>query len=547
MKGTRLYLGIIFFIGTLGSTSYANNYLDEQAIAVYLNTKATVYSKQGWDWKKYTAELKKNNTLLPKRLGFPQKHQKAYSLLSVVEEEGGKFVSYDKISYRNKSGDQVIGWVLGSSVTQDLNELNKPSKTVREVLGIDEDPNNRSVKPDQTEADICIEGCKESHNSSLSNIGEYIDSIASLKNTEDLEWYMNIYRKGCKDKYHEKYVTKYRQYIEAASENFGVPEALLTCLLFRESQFDPNASSFSKVEGIAQITGGSVNTINRIISSGQMSEKRKKKYKKIIECGPNIKKWDLSCRKNGYVGSKKETLKGYWYAKSMIEDVVPLADRWKTYFERIESFSDYQDDYMNNKKRYRNYETPTAFTKKLGNKYPPNAIGASALYLKTILEGIQERTDGRLDTESAKEALIVTAGAYNAGPGNVWNKIEGDDPSRWKSQILDAYAKEKKEAKPEYIKAKKNYNWVRKAQIPKKRKELKAKGLSDAQIEKHSDMKKLKANEKRYKKVYQKLLSKMNKADEVEAHMNSIGNCMESGNEKAPSGTNNSCEYLEVK
>ena len=358
-----------------------------------------------------------------------------------------------------------------------------------------------------------------------------------------MEWYLNIYRKNCDDKFHEAYVNDYRQYIQAASKHFGVPESLLTCVLFRESQFDKDVESRTGVKGIAQITGSTVGTIDTIIKSIHISDEQKEKHRKILECGSDVKKWNLACRNVGYIKDQETSRENYNHVRIIEKEFAPLARRWESYFAELETFPDYKKFV---KSRYRNYQRPSAFSESLGNKYPPNAIGASALYLKKVLEGIQEHTGNSLSREGAKDALIMAAVGYNAGPGNIWKRTEGEDPSKWISQTINSYKQDQKEARVEYDKAKANYNWMNKNNIPKLQKLLASEGLSEDQIKSDKRMRKLYKEREKYRKRYLSALTKINKADEVENHVDFMNKCMEKGNDEHPPGTNMQCdEYMQ--
>lgn len=553
-----LYI-LTFLVSSVGlySQEVIKSYLDEPAIEVYFPKTTTLYSEPRWDYDRYKYE-KKAGRALPEKRGWAKENQRAYIINSETFVEGDMYVGYSEVYFEKADGTKVRGWINDDYFVQDLEALaSKPQKKVREVLGLGDDPNDRLNDSTSTEADFCDGNCDE-RRSPLSNIGEYIDSVGSFKNSDELEWYTNVYRKGCSLKHHKKYVKEYRKYIAAASKSFGVPEALLTCVLFRESQFDPTAESSTGVQGIAQMTASNVSYINGIIKRGDMSDKTIANYKKVVECGTDYKSWDPKDCAVAVVGKEENRAtavkKNYRYAKQVVNELYPLAQKWKSYFKEVEKLPEYKKFV---KSRYNNYETPTRFSYKLGNRYPPNAIGASALYLKSILEGIQERAKSSLNKEEAKNALVVAAVAYNAGEGDLWSrvntgkrsgcvKLDNCNPSDWREEILSSYRNDQVQAK-RTIEAEKAKRQQLQKDIRKLGDELRSTGLTEEEIKKVPEYKDLLNENWLAHLAIEDAEKSLDKADEVANHMESIDNCVSKGSDSPMSGTKAQCKYGEVK
>jgi hypothetical protein len=306
------------------------------------------------------------------------------------------------------------------------------------------------------------------------------------------------------------------------------------------------------------MTESNVDYINGIIKRGDMSEEAIANYRTVVECGLDYKSWDSKKCAVAVVGKEENRAaavrKNYRYASQVVNELYPLAQKWKAYFKKVEKLPEYKKFV---KTRYNNYETPTRFSYKKGNKYPPNAIGASALYLKSILEGIQERAKNKLDPEEAKDALVIAAVAYNAGEGEVWKRVNTGNrancvrqnncnPSDWREEILSSYRSDQVQARRTIEQEKAKRRELQK-EIKSLGDQLRATGLSPEQIKKVPEYKDLLNQNWLAHLAIEDAEKALHKADEVANHMDSIDNCVAKGSDEPMSGTNSQCEYKEVK
>lgn len=86
-----------------------------------------------------------------------------------------------------------------------------------------------------------------------------VSTLNSMKNSDELENYLRCYQWSSAT--HNQYIQRYRAHIRHAAESVRIPEQLLTCLLYRESQqFNPDfinrtPCSISGEHSVSAVTG----------------------------------------------------------------------------------------------------------------------------------------------------------------------------------------------------------------------------------------------------------------------------------------------------
>ena len=203
-------------------------------------------------------------------------------------------------------------------------------------------------------------------------------------------------------------------YIRTSAREFGVSESFLTCLLFRESRFDPNARSKSGALGLAQFLRSTMPTITNIIEAGQVDTDEVKRLNKLAEK-------DVS---------KPQDRKDKTYAITRLK-MIAVGMKWNSYFEQLRSQKKYKRD------------TPNKFDKSMALN-PAAAIGAAGLYLRYIIDHFHDALKGQGAEGTSLPAPgldfhLAAAGAYNLGEGTaikLLKEVHPPDPTKWKERLL---------------------------------------------------------------------------------------------------------------
>ena len=247
---------------------------------------------------------------------------------------------------------------------------------------------------------------------------------ANMKDESELVKYATCYSDH--PEWTKAYVGEYSKYIHTAALQFGVPETLLTCLLFRESQFNPRAESqiFRRVRGrnvqvqgavgIAQFMPDTEEFVTSLISSGDMSRAKVESLTDIVTSRePDAPKRDVV------------------YAQTALDNY-QQASRWGGYFDQLKS----QGLYHGN--------TPTEFTSETA-KNPKIAIGASAFYLRYMMELFQDELSHNqlIANQTGKspdiDFMLTIAGSYNMGHGSAVKKLRNVKPAtsrNWYNRLM---------------------------------------------------------------------------------------------------------------
>ncbi len=238
-----------------------------------------------------------------------------------------------------------------------------------------------------------------------------------VKSEGELIRYVTCYQLETSEK---KYYFEYERYIKAAAREFGIPLTLFTCLLFRESRFNKNARSRSGALGLGQFTGSGASFVANVLTSGRLAERKKKtcldkekaKSEKSLEDRKNC---DLADIKQGNL---------------------ELTASWNSYFSAISDSSGKGK-----------MVAPLTFSKNLARQ-PIPAIGAAALYLRYIIDQLQEQVEKTsspnqpaIPPEKNLSLLLTAVGAYNFGHNGALSlaeKTASNDATEWVKSLKNA-------------------------------------------------------------------------------------------------------------
>lgn len=246
--------------------------------------------------------------------------------------------------------------------------------------------------------------------------------VPSFKSEGDLRKYLDCY---VVEPGRLKIVTeKYLPLIAQAAKDFGIPQTLLTCLIFRESRFNIDADSGRQpgqsyrrdgAIGLGQHVRITMSDISRILSDDYRDIPKLQKIERTLSAMPRSQ-------------LKTQELKDLAFSKTRIGYAVQVG-QWESYFKNLA-----------NQKRHLG-PTPKLLSENTVRETPSIAIGATALYLQSILSAFKETLDPTisLDQGDGREtlnyyALIAAAGAYNIGPGAASGMLEDirpPNPKKW--------------------------------------------------------------------------------------------------------------------
>lgn len=206
----------------------------------------------------------------------------------------------------------------------------------------------------------------------------------------------------------KKYQAEYAPLLKAAAMHFDIPVTLLTCLIFRESRFDPNAKSSSGALSFPQALPSTLRTVQSYIRPP--SPKEHARYTDVM------------------TGTLDEMIKRRGVTRSMaIKERVDakekfsnweLGTRWNNYFEDIKSRGLPSNGVkLTKQSKIPRDLNPTTI------KDPATAFGFAAMYLRDILTHVQSTVDKNTNVStynasiSDKYVTLTATGLYNRGPG----------------------------------------------------------------------------------------------------------------------------------
>lgn len=253
------------------------------------------------------------------------------------------------------------------------------------------------------------------------------ENVTPLVFKSDIELlkYISCYEKS--SDLTKKFIEKYWPTIQKASDASGIPKALLTCLLFRESSLWQNITSNAGAVGIAQFKTEGVGTINSIIKA--------KPYPTNLSnaIANNIEFFNRS--NQGYLKSELQNIESSVRDKTLyVAQIAAVLSKIKSAINKSNLIKNKTKDQMKMHSALEIWEADLEKTqRKLNGKYiweafyknekqkpesfdPKNesqSIIASAVYLKYIHNLMTP--DGGWKTKTKKEQFFFTVGAYNAG------------------------------------------------------------------------------------------------------------------------------------
>lgn len=239
------------------------------------------------------------------------------------------------------------------------------------------------------------------------------DKNSRFKSVSEIEAYIGCYVVEKDGAYFKAYQTTYKPLIKAAAREFQVPENLLTCLLMRESRFNKSARSPAGALGLGQFMPITMKFLTKIISKG---DKDQETIAELEEVAANA--------------SQKFTDRDQAYAEEYLS-TYSLAMQWKGYFDRLKSEGKYSGS------------APKRFSAD-GALTPAIAIGASALYLKLMMEFFEAdlNPDGKIRTGSVNKPdfdfLVTVGGSYNIGHNAAARMLENVRPPttlKWRKKL----------------------------------------------------------------------------------------------------------------
>lgn len=211
------------------------------------------------------------------------------------------------------------------------------------------------------------------------------------------------------------YFKRYKSIISTAAAEFQIPESYLTCLLFRENQFDLNNQSVKGAIGIAQLMPGTLVFISNWLTASANDEKSNK----VDFFREALTKDDKSISLK-----RKEEARVHL----MFHD---LRKQWDSYFQKLKAQGKFKG------------AVPSKLNASSA-KNPEIAIAASAYYMRFIIDQFEGSLNpsGTVDTDTTKDPdfdfLITVAGAYNMGHGGAAKALTGvrkPTAKKWREKL----------------------------------------------------------------------------------------------------------------
>lgn len=241
-----------------------------------------------------------------------------------------------------------------------------------------------------------------------------------LKSEGELRRYLECYSPT--DAIFDDIDKTYLPLIESAARTYGVPKALLACLIFAESKFRTGAKSHTGAFGLGQHTKGTAKHITTLLKP-RSAKKIAEDYKLA-----NSSDEDAAKERKESVGVARE---GIRVAKIKVMNR-GFAVKWDEYYADLK------------RRGLHKGEAPQVVNRD-ALLDPAVAIGASGLYLHMMMTHLKTSLDSdiivgnRRDNDWNVEILLVAAGAYNMGPGAasyVLSPIEPPDRKAWAQALM---------------------------------------------------------------------------------------------------------------
>ena len=274
--------------------------------------------------------------------------------------------------------------------------------------------------------------------------------LHQLKTSEELDLYLNCfsYREYVTEKRGDKEVkklvyngyddfrAKYKFQIGIAAQCFGVPEAMLTCSLFRESNawnrdaiYDLDTTSKAGAMGIGQFMQNTIDPIHVILSQ------------RLTEAEHAIFTAELRAWRNDNANSKDPIQKKYEYVRAKYKLIYhSLRQDWACYYSR--SNSDPASPYHRRNKGAKHEIIPWKFNKAMAYD-PIYAIPASVLWLKHSMLDLDANLIERRTPPISKDPngtflvdfMEVITGLYNRGNAKIApiSRVNPPMVSKWKA------------------------------------------------------------------------------------------------------------------
>lgn len=265
-------------------------------------------------------------------------------------------------------------------------------------------------------------------------------SPSGFKSEGDLRRYLECY---ATEKGRYKQISKeYLPIVESAARAFEIPTSLLACLIFKESRFDPHATSMApkmtKDGKVVKDANGRPVLVPNARGLGQHLENTMKYLSALVQPldATNLKKWSAMsqltprelAKQSGM--SLEKAIDSVTLAKTKITNQMYAID-WESYYSDLE---------LNGK-----HSGGTPRNINVGTiKDPKIAIGATALYYKTLLMHFKNTLDANLnvangdDQKPNADFLLAAAGTYNMGPAAtaLIASVKPPDPKKWVEALL---------------------------------------------------------------------------------------------------------------
>lgn len=391
-----------------------------QGSVVKAKQDLTLFSLPGYDEEIYKANASifidlrdlGLDDIVPRRVGWVKKDDKLFVTEVVPTAIGNQNYLFIRATYNAPEGTTVEGYARSDFFT------------------ISDAPTEANICPgcDAAAANACATNrlsviCQANL---FQNLGDDLKNFDNrFKSEAERTAYFEKYKKCGRSDLHDKYLNEYKHYISQAAKSFQIPEGLLSCLLFKENQWDQGRSSAGAI-GIAQIMPDNIVNMSNIMKTLELNPDRLSLHRK------NKATYERLVQENFARKAKKlpvEPIPSQLYQDARMATTIlrnaDLAVSWKAYIKNLETTPQFKKSYP--KKPWLG-DVPTYFD---GNraKTPPLAIGASAMYLKELILLMANKYDeGSIKGDGQLlNFLTAVSGAYNMGPGNAF-KLIGTPP-----------------------------------------------------------------------------------------------------------------------
>ncbi len=265
---------------------------------------------------------------------------------------------------------------------------------------------------------------------------EIFSYILGHKSEKSLEHYFNCWRKT--DALQSDYLKKYKPMIQAAATATDIPFAVLACLFFRESQWDPKAASGTGALGFSQFLEGTwadqaryITSPAEIRSTAIASSLRTFIPKDQGLLDREVRKLEEIVRKNkGKPIRDDATLRSVQTSLAKIETAArsgkkAFSAKFYGELKYLIAITETAMSRRSQQAEYKHYielRGKTKFSTKLplgdesNRKDAEISIIFGALYLKHYVFG---KKFGDTYSDATTDQWLIAAGAYNIGPGKI--------------------------------------------------------------------------------------------------------------------------------